>query len=179
MADLETDRPDEGEGYVKSYLRGLIALALMLAAAVAVTPAAQAHSKCASHPGGGHACMRDGTDAGTGGHEFVDICDSQADGNYVYVRAQTIWLGALLAYTSRAATHTGTDGYDVNGSAAGCSTYDYSRMKSYRPTLFNGIEPYGLSVCIQNEGCGVMTNDDGTFDGPDGVWQPDSLPRVG
>ena len=139
----------------------------------------QAHNKCASHPGGGYACMRDGTDAGTTGHEFVDICDSQADGNYVYVRAQTIWGGALLAWISRASTHTGHDGYDINGSTSGCSTYDWSRMKAYQPTLFEGMQPYGISVCIQNEGCGVMTNDDGTFEGPDSVWQPAELPRVG
>jgi hypothetical protein len=156
----------------------LATLGAAIVICVAAAPA-QAHNKCASHPGGGHACMRDGYDAGTTGHEFVDICDTEADGNYVYVRAQTLVGGALPAFTSRASSHTGNDGYDINGSLSGCSTYDFSRMKAYSPGLWNGMEPYGISVCIQNEGCGPMTNDDGTFYGPDAVYQPSSLPRVG
>lgn len=157
---------------------GVTALCLVVTALTCSS--AQAHSFCITKSGDTSlVCARDGADAGTGGHEYVDICDHDADGHYAYARAGILWLGASIYWTSVTTNATGTEGYDRNGSTAGCSTYDFSRMRANQPAIFEGIEPQAIGVCVQAEGCSWFKWHDGTlvsaFDGGYQAWQ---LPRV-
>jgi hypothetical protein len=157
-----------------------LAVAASMAVAAVVVPTAQASKWCVSKSGDGSlVCARDGADAGTGGHEYVDICDQDADGHYAYARVGVIWLGAKIYWTSVTTEATGTEGYDRNGSTAGCSTYDFSGMRANQPGFFDGIEPAAIAVCVQAEGCSPFKWHDGTLDPVfDGGYQAWQLPRV-
>jgi len=163
---------------MKHMVLGIATTVLVLG--ILTCSSAQAHNWCVSKSGDNSVvCARDGADANSTGHEYVDICDHHADGHYAYARVGIVWLGASIYWTSVTTAATGTEGYDRNGSAAGCSTYDFGRMKANQPALWQGIEPEAIAVCVQAEGCSPFKWHDGTLESMfDGGYQAYALPRV-
>lgn len=150
---------------------GLLALAFALLATVLAPSSAQAHNICVNHPEGSTTvCVRDGSSW----HTLVDVCDRQADGNSVYARA-VVW-GHAVVNGSYMIT-----GYDTNGSAAGCSTYNLwqTTVTGFAGTFQLSTNPF--AVCVQNEGCSLWKFDDGSLSGASyPAYQPGGyhIPKV-
>jgi len=118
-------------------------------AATAVMPETALADTCVGHPSDGPStnrtavCMRTGTASWV--HLF-DVCDRHADGHNAYAR-MVIYQGPTDYYV--------LTGYDTNGSAAGCSTYDSYGITAYAPPVFNDnvVRAIAGAVCVQAEGC--------------------------
>ena len=151
---------------------GLLAVGFVLLVAALAPSAAQAHNICVTHPEGETAvCLRDGSSW----HTLVDVCDRRADGNSVYARA--VVNGHAVVNGSYMIT-----GYDTNGSAAGCSTYNLwqTTVTGFAGTFQLHAEPF--AVCVQNEGCSLWKFDNGTLSGASyPAYQPGGyhIPQVG
>jgi hypothetical protein len=74
----------------------------------------------------------------SGGKQYLDVCDHDADNHYVYARF--VDSSTYPRYTTTPIA-LGVFGYDLNGSASGCGNFVDSR------TI------YAYAVCIQTEGC--------------------------
>jgi hypothetical protein len=126
-----------------------VTLAVVGTAAVAVVVPTTAEAYCMNHPTDGPStnrtlvCARDIN----GYHaRYVDVCDHDADGHYAYARVN-IYDGYYIL-----------TGYDTNGSASGCSTYDMATAYAGSYGLF----AQGLAACVQSEGCSSWKFHDGT-----------------
>lgn len=124
------------------HTRALFVVLLLALSLIAIaSPAAQAHDYCVGHPSDASVvCVRDG---GGWTHNYVDVCDRHADGHNAYAR---------IAYDYTWAFYF-TTGYDLNGSAAGCTTYRASGLQAWGAVIINGIHVNPAAVCVQSEGC--------------------------